>query len=601
MFGFAMSTRVRVCRHVAGRKSGLAMALQSRQSLLRMVRGVGVLIPGTSHSQVTERFQWSVPEVYNIGTDVCDRWAATDPDRLALIEVADNGYGPEARTSFARLKELSDRFANVLAGLGLARTRDGVPGDRVAILLSQRLETAVAHIAAFKGGHISLPLFTLFGPEALLHRLRDSGARVLVTDRASLTVIAAIRADLPALEHIFLVDGLPDGPADASLHDFAAELAATSPEFTPVRTRADDPAVIIYTSGTTGNPKGALHAHRVLLGHLPGVEISHDFLPAPDDLFWTPADWAWIGGLFDVLLPALHHGIPVVACRFGKFSATAAHDLIRRFGVRNAFLPPTAMKLMKADPASRDWSLDMRSVASGGETLGTELLDWGRKALGVTINEFYGQTECNMIVSSCGALEPPVPGVMGRPVPGHRVDVIGPDGAVLGTDAEGAIAVMAPDPVMFLGYWNNPQATEERFVTGPEGRWLVTGDRGVRRADGRLRFVGRDDDVISSGGYRIGPAEIEDCLLGHPAVQMAGVVGQPDPIRGEIVAAFITLAPGHDPSEPLRLDIADHVRKRLAAYEFPRVIHFIDDMPVTTTGKIIRARLRDMFAKGGPA
>ena len=560
-----------------------------------------MLTPGQDFREVAEGFRWSVPQFYNIGTDVCDRWAAADPGRVALIEVADNGYGAEQRTTFGQMKDLSNRFANVLAALGLARTVDGVAGDRVAILLSQRLETAVAHIAAFKGGHVSLPLFTLFGPEALLHRLRDSGARVLVTDRASLPLIDGIRGNLPALEHVFLVDGLADVPPMPGLHDFHAELAAAAPDFTPVVTRAEDPAVIIYTSGTTGNPKGALHAHRVLLGHLPGVEISHDFLPAPGDLFWTPADWAWIGGLFDVLLPALHHGIPVVACRFSKFSATAAHDLIQRFGVPNAFLPPTAMKLMKADPASRNWSLKMRSVASGGETLGTELLDWGRKALGVTINEFYGQTECNMIVSSCGALEPPVPGIMGRPVPGHRVEVIGPTGEVLADDQEGAIAVLAPDPVMFLGYWNNPKATEEKFVTGPDGRWLVTGDRGVRRPDGRLRFVGRDDDVISSGGYRIGPAEIEDCLLGHPAVQMAGVVGQPDPVRGEIVAAFITLAAGHAPSDDLRASIADHVRKRLAAYEFPRAIYFIDDMPVTTTGKIIRARLRETFSKGGTA
>ncbi|MFA5539861.1 MAG: AMP-binding protein [Gemmobacter sp.] len=548
-----------------------------------------------THPETTQAFRWRIPGFYNIGVDVCDRWARDDPDRLALIEVADDGYGAERRTSFGALREASDRFANVLAAAGLGG--DGMAaGDRVAILLPQRLETAAAHLGAFKAGCVSLPLFTLFGADALLHRLRDSGARALVTDHASLPVIAEIRAGLPALEHVFVVDGLPPEPFPG-LRDFAAECAAALAEFTPVVTRPDTPALLIYTSGTTGNPKGALHAHRVLLGHLPGVEISHDFLPAPGDLFWTPADWAWIGGLFDVLLPAWHHGIPVVACRFRKFSATAAHDLIRRFKVRNAFLPPTALKMMKADPASRDWALEMRSVASGGETLGTELLDWGRRALGATINEFYGQTECNMIVSSCAALEPPVPGVMGRPVPGHAVEVIDPEtGAALPDDTEGAIAVLAPDPVMFLGYWNNPEATEAKFVTGPAGRWLVTGDRGVRRPDGRLRFVGRDDDVISSGGYRIGPAEIEDCLIGHPAVQMAGVVGQPDPIRGEIVAAFVTLAPGFAPSDELRAGIAEHVRSRLAAYEYPRAIHFIDDMPTTTTGKIIRAKLRERAA-----
>lgn len=547
-------------------------------------------------AETRDAFVWTIPERYNIGVDVCDRWAETDPDRLALIEVDDDGYGAERRMSYAELRAASNRFAGVLAGCGLGG--DGrTAGDRVAILLPQRLETAVAHIAAFKAGCVSLPLFTLFGPDALLHRLRDSGARALVTDRASLALIAAIRADLPALAHVFVVDGLPADPVPG-LRDFQADCAAATEHFTPVATGADTPAVLIYTSGTTGNPKGALHAHRVLLGHLPGVEISHDFLPAAGDLFWTPADWAWIGGLFDVLLPALHHGIAVVACRFRKFSARAAHDLICRFGVRNTFLPPTALKMMKADPDSAGWALGLRSVASGGETLGSELLEWGRAALGATINEFYGQTECNMIVSACGVLETPVNSVMGRPVPGHVVDVINPEtGTPVDDEVEGALAVLSPDPVMFLGYWNRPDATAEKFVTGPAGRWLITGDRGVRRADGRLRFVGRDDDVISSGGYRIGPAEIEDCLIAHPAVQMAGVVGQPDPLRGQIVAAFVTLAPGHAPSDALRAEIADHVRSRLAAYEYPRAIHFLDQLPTTTTGKIIRAKLRELAAK----
>ncbi len=540
-----------------------------------------------SYAATMSAFHWDIPEHYNIGVDVCDRWAAADPARIALIEVGEDGYGPARETSFAELRAASNRFANVLRGLGLGG--DGVSaGDRVAILLPQRRETAIAHIAAFKAGCVSLPLFTLFGPEALLHRLRDSGARVLVTDHASLPMIAEIRAELPDLETVFTVDG----PA-AGAQDFDAALAAAPEDFTPVASRANAPALLIYTSGTTGNPKGALHAHRVLLGHLPGVEMSHDFLPQPGDRIWTPADWAWIGGLLDVLLPALHHGVPVVACRFRKFSARAAADLIRRFGVRNAFLPPTALKLMKADPESAGWALDMRSVASGGEPLGAQRLEWGRQALGVTINEFYGQTECNMVVSSCGALEAPENGLMGWPVPGHRVDVIDETTAArLPDGVEGAIAILAPDPVMFLGYWQQPVATAEKFVIGPEGRWLVTGDRGLRRPDGRLMFKGRADDIISTGGYRVGPAEIEDCLIAHPAVAMAGVVGQPDPLRGEIVAAFLKLRAGAQDSPALREDIAAHVRTRLAAYEYPRAIYVVDELPVTTTGKIIRGALR---------
>jgi len=542
-----------------------------------------------SYAATVAAFHWDIPEYFNIGWDVCDRWAESDPDRVALIEVAEDGYGAVRETNFAELRGLSNRFANVLRGLGLGG--DGVEaGDRVAILLPQRRETVVAHVAAFKAGCISLPLFTLFGPEALLHRLRDSGARVLVTDHASLPLVEGIRDQLPDLEVIFTVDG-PAAAGDAQ--DFDAALAAASDAFTPVRSLANAPALLIYTSGTTGNPKGALHAHRVLLGHLPGVEMSHDFLPQPQDCIWTPADWAWIGGLLDVLLPALHHGVPVVACRFRKFSAKAAADLIRRFKVRNAFLPPTALKMMKADPLSADWALEMRSVASGGEPLGAQLLDWGRKALGVTINEFYGQTECNMVISCCAALDAPENGVMGWPVPGHRVDVIDETSAERLPDGEeGAIAILAPDPVMFLGYWNQPVATAAKFLIGPEGRWLVTGDRGLRRPDGRLVFKGRNDDIISTGGYRVGPAEIEDCLIAHPAVAMAGVVGQPDPLRGEIVAAFLMLRDGHTDCAELRDEIAAHVRTRLAAYEYPRAIYVVEALPVTTTGKIIRGELR---------
>ncbi|OOY12742.1 AMP-dependent synthetase [Thioclava marina] len=546
-----------------------------------------MLSRGKDYAATRAAFRWEIPERYNIGVDVCDKWAAADPDRIALIEVEEDGYGAVRETTFAELRAASNRFANVLASIGVGGNGKDA-GDRVAILLPQRRETAIAHIAAFKAGCVSLPLFTLFGPEALLHRLRDSGARVLVTDPASYEMIVGLRADLPDLQTIFVTDGGADGA-----EDFDAALAGASPEFTPVDTSAETPGVLIYTSGTTGNPKGALHAHRVLLGHLPGVEMSHDFLPQEGDRIWTPADWAWIGGLLDVLLPALHHGVPVVACRFRKFSAQAAADLIRRLKVRNAFLPPTALKMMKADPESLNWDLQMRSVASGGEPLGTQLLDWGRKALGVTINEFYGQTECNMVVSSASSLDAPEPGAMGWPVPGHEVAIVDNlTGERLPEGAEGAIAVRAPDPVMFLGYWNLPEATETKFVTGPEGRWLLTGDRGVSGSGGRLRFKGRDDDIISTGGYRVGPAEIEDCLISHPAVQMAGVVGQPDPLRGEIVAAFVTLCPGHSESEALREDLAQHVRARLAKYEYPRAIYVIDDMPVTTTGKIIRNALR---------
>ena len=552
-----------------------------------------MLTKGQDYTSTVAGFRWDIPARYNIGVDICDRWAAADPDRLALIDVTEGAgnAGTRAEYTFGALKEASDRLANALAALGVSRGGGGLP-DRGGGLLPQRVDTALAHIAVTKMGCISIPLFTLFGPEALAHRLGNSGARVVITDAAGAAKLAPLRAGLPDLAHVISVEG-----AGLGVLGLADLCAAASADFTAADTLAEDPAILIYTSGTTGNPKGALHAHRVLPGHLPGVEISHDFLPQPGDRIWTPADWAWIGGLLDVLMPALHHGVPVVACRFAKFTGRAAADLIRAEGIRNVFLPPTALKIMRADADLGP--LNLRSVGSGGETLGGELIDWGRRVLGATINEFYGQTECNMIVSACAALEEPAPGVMGRPVPGHRVAVIEPaTGAVLASGQEGTIAVLAPDPVMFLGYLNDPVATEAKFVTGPEGRWLLTGDRGQMEPDGRLRFIGRDDDVIGSAGYRIGPAEVEDCLLRHPAVRLAGVVGAPDPIRGAVVVAFVTLAEGFVPSDALADEIAQHVKARLAAHEYPRRVYFIDAMPMTTTGKIIRNRLREMAAAG---
>jgi acetyl-CoA synthetase len=540
-----------------------------------------------TYAEAVRDFAWDVPEFYNLGVDVCDRWAEADPDRLAIIDV--DARGRRRDHSFGDLLESASRLANALEGMGVGRHAEGV-GDRVAVLLPQRVETAVAHVAAARMGCVSIPLCTLFGEEALLHRLRDSGAKAVITDAPNAAKVAAIRDRLPDLRIVLSVDGADDAAAS-----YQAACADRPAEHAPRRTRADDPAILIYTSGTTGNPKGALHAHRVLPGHLPGVEISHDFLPRPGDRLWTPADWAWIGGLLDVLLPGLHHGVPVVACRFAKFEARAAFDLIRDHAIRNVFLPPTALKIMRQLPEAASYGLRLRSVASGGETLGQELLAWGRDVFGATINEFYGQTECNMIVSSCAALDPPRPGSMGRAVPGHDVAVGDPaTGETADPGAEGTIAVRAPDPVMFLGYWNDDDATRGKFVDGPDGRWLLTGDRGTRDAEGWFRFLGRDDDVIGSAGYRIGPAEVEDCLLAHPAVRMAGVVGRPDPIRGQVVAAYVVPSDGFAPSDELAQEIAGHVKSRLAAYEYPRVVRFVEEMPMTTTGKIVRRTLRDL-------
>jgi acetyl-CoA synthetase len=534
------------------------------------------------YAELARSFVWDVPHRYNIGVDVCDRHAG-DPARVALIVEEEDGT--VRRFTFAEMRRLTNRLCNVLTTHGLRR------GDRLAVLLPQSPETAIGHVAGFKAGLVTIPLFALFGEEALEYRLGDSGARVLVTDAAGYAKVAPLRGHLPGLELVLCIDGAPEGTVN-----FHEALAEASDEFTPADTGPDDPAVIIYTSGTTGNPKGALHGHRVLLGHLPGVELPHEFFPQPGDLFWTPADWAWIGGLFDVLMPAWHHGVPVLAHRFRKFDPHEAVELMKRHGVRNVFLPPTAIKLMRRAGVTGE-GLKLRTVASGGETLGSELLEWGRSVFGVTINEFYGQTECNLVVGNAAAHLGFRAGSMGRAIPGHRVEVIDGRGEVAPAGTVGAIAIHRPDPVMFLGYWNREEATREKFT----GDWLVTGDLGRKDEDGFFWYVGRDDDVITSGGYRIGPAEVEECLIRHPAVAMAAVIGVPDPIRTEIVKACVVLRAGVEPSDDLAREIQEFVKVRLAAHEYPREVAFVAELPMTVTGKVMRRVLRTQAAEEAAA
>jgi len=536
-----------------------------------------MLTPLSDYRKLCDAFRWEVPSHYNIGVDICDKWAH-EPNRLALIYENDSGQVREY--TFRELKQQSNRLANGLKAKGI-----GI-GDRVGILLPQRPETAISHISLYKQGAIAIPLFTLFGTDALAYRLANSGASGVITDAANLHKILAIRDRLPRLRVVVATDGdAPDG-----VIDFDDLMAGGSDTLTPVQTRADDPALIIYTSGTTGPPKGALHAHRVLLGHLPGVEFPHNFFPREGDRFWTPADWAWIGGLIDVLFPSWHHGVPVVAHRARKFDPEAAFHLMARHRIRNTFMPPTALKLMRQVPhPHRRFQFSLRTIGSGGETLGEELLEWARRIMGVAINEFYGQTECNLVVGNCAEVMPIRAGSMGRPIPGHTVAVVDADGRRLPAGEVGEIAVRRPDPVMFMEYWKNPDATTGKFI----GDWGLTGDLARRDEDGYLWFVGRKDDLITSAGYRIGPAEIEDCIMKHPAVSMVAVIGRPDPLRTEIVKAFVVPADGSDASDETARDIQSFVKQRLAAHEYPREIEFTDRLPMTATGKIMRRELRD--------
>jgi len=530
------------------------------------------------YSRLYAEFVWKIPQFYNIASDVCDRWAALDPQRPAVYDVAADG-GVKTFT-FGDLRARSNRMARVLRRHGVQRL------DRIAIMLPQGADVAVAHFGIYKIGAVALPLASVFGVDALTYRIANSGAKAVITNAAGVGKLAHIRAALPDLELVFSVDGADF--AQGAL-DLEAELARESDEFTPEVTGPDDPALMIYTSGTTGQPKGALHGHRVLLGHLPGFQVSHEFFPKAGDLMWTPADWAWAGGLLNALLPSLHFGVAVVARKFDKFDADEAFALMQNMRVRNAFIPPTALRMMRAVKSPRaKYALNLRSIGSAGESLGAEPLYWGREQLGLTINEFYGQTECNYVLGSCGALGIVKPGAIGKVLPGHKVAVIRPDGTACTPDEPGIIAISRPDPVMFLGYHGQQQATHDKFI----GDWMTTGDQGLMDAQGYVQFFGRDDDVITSSGYRIGPGEIEDCLMRHPAVLIAAAVGKPDALRTEIVKAFCVLREGFAESAELAADIQAFVRERLSAHEYPREIAFVGELPLTTSGKVIRRLLR---------
>lgn len=525
-----------------------------------------------SYREIYDAFRWNVPQRFNIATACCDRWAA-DPDRVALIHEQPDGQ--VRRYTFAELRELSNRCANMLVGLGLQRN------DRVLLLLGQRPETAILHLAAWRAGMISVLCSVLFGADAVSYRVQTSGAKVVITDDANLDKAIEVAGDA----RVLCVDG---GRGEAA--DFWALLREGAGTFATVDTDADDPAFLLFTSGTTGPAKGALHAHRSLLGHMPCIEMQHDFFPQPGDVMWSASDWAWIAGLMDVLMPSWFHGVPVLAFRSVGFDPEQAFHMIAKHDVTNTLLVPTMIRLMKQVPNPRSrYELKVRSLISGGEAVGPEIIEWTQDALGIRINEVFGQTECNLVLGHNAALMAPKPGSLGQPIPGHVGAIVDDAGNELPAGEVGQIAFRRPDPVMLLEYWNNPVATWDKFA----GDWLLTGDLGVRDEDGYFWYRSRADDVITSAGYRIGPGEIEEALLRHPAVRLAAAIGVPDAVRTESIKAFLVLAEDQQPTDALAQEIREFVKTRLARHEYPRDIEFVDALPTTTTGKIMRRELRE--------
>ncbi len=554
---------------------------------------------------IHQAFGWKVPKRFNMAQACCGRWAAdaATARRVAIREhVAGRGLGQS--WTFGQLQTAANRLSRVLQAQGLQR------GDRVAIVLPQRFETAVAYMAVLQMGAVAMPLSMLFGPEALSFRINDSQARVAVCDESTLQALQQARPDCPGLQTLI---GVGQAGALADL-DYAQAVSSQAASFKAVSTLAEDPAVLIYTSGTTGNPKGALIPHRALIGNLTGFVCSQNWFGFdPFDasrpskaVFWSPADWAWTGGLMDALLPSLYFGRPIVAFN-GRFSPEAAFEILQSHGVTHTFLFPTALKaMMKAVPdVKARYKLKLQAMMSAGEAVGDAVFAYVQQQMGVTVNEMFGQTEINYVVGNCTRLWPAKPGSMGKGYPGHQVAVIDEAGQLCPPGTPGEVAVNRfdvhghPDPVFFLGYWNNDKATQAKYT----GHWCRTGDMAVADEDGYLWYQGRTDDMFKAAGYRIGPGEIENCLVKHPAVQNAAVVPKPDADRGAVVKAYVVLSPDWLARRPtgsgqasfddeVRRELQAHVKGLLAPYEYPKEIEFIDQLPMTTTGKVQRRVLR---------
>jgi len=537
-----------------------------------------------SYEQLVESFEWEVPEEFNVATYICDRWAEADPDRVALY-IKDDPRGQEEYT-FGEIRTAADRLANYLETQGIER------GDRVGVNVPQKAEAVIGHVAVWKLGAVSVPLSTLFGTEGLRYRLEDCGAQACLVDESTIDVYRSVEDDLDDIGTVLTVGDVD--PADGET-EFWDALEGHSDEFETVTTAAEDDLTIFYTSGTTGDPKGVRHAHRMHLGHLPLFSAWFISLElTDDDVYWTPASWTWMGGLGIVVLPAMYYGKPTVGWN-EQFEGEDVFELVETYGITNFWIPPTALRMMQQnEEAAEGRELSgVRTISSGGESLGQNIVDWVKDTFaGADIHEGYGQTEANMIVGSCEPLGVQRQGKIGKAAPGHEVTILDMETAepTVEPGEVGEIGVKYDgDPACFKEYWNKPEKTEGKVENG----WLLTEDLGTADEDGYIKFVSRKDDVIISSGYRIGPEEIEDSLAGHDAVADAGVIGVPDEERGEVAKAYVTLAEGFEPSESLTEELQQHVKDRLAKYEYPRHIEFIDELPKTATGKIKRADLED--------
>jgi acetyl-CoA synthetase len=524
-----------------------------------------------------EEADWDAPDSLNIAHEVCDRHASANPDRVALRYAGTDGEREEL--TFGELAEQSNRFANVLA-------ENIDPGDRVFSYMPRIPEHYVALIGTLKAGGVWGSVNERFGPDGISYRLADCDASVVITTSDNRDTISSALNDVPSVEQVISV-GDEKNEEDIDYHE---AVDGASDTFETVQTSGEDNALLYYTSGTTGPAKGVLHKHRWVVGVAATQRYAADL--QDDDLYWSTADLGWLTGPINTL-GAWFWGSHQFTYE-GEFDPEAWADLLDEFPITVLFSVPTAYRMLREHEEVLDGvDLDLRHALSIGEPLSAGVVEWGEKALGVTILDTYGQTETgNMIINNYPTMDVR-PGSMGKPLPDITATVVDPEtGEEVEPGETGVIAQHGDYPCFFSGYWEQPEKTEACFV-GEDDQWYLSGDLGHLDEDGYFWFEGRADDVIISSGYRIGPFEVESSLGEHPAVAEGAVVPKPDKERGNIVKAYIVLSEGNQASTELGEDIKQHVREELAAHEYPREIEFTEELPKTVTGKIRRTELRD--------
>lgn len=527
--------------------------------------------------EIYEYFEWDIPEIYNVCDDILEQ--KKEMEKVAIYY--DRSQHPNVNYTYSEISNKVDMLAKGLNSLGIE------PGDSVGVALSQQPETLITHLAAYKIGAVTVPMSVLTGVESMKYRIKEADISTVITTQTFQRKLKDIDSQL---EHVIAIDN------ENSSSDLEQLIQNTTGELPTFNTRSDDPCLILFTSGTTGDPEGVVHAHECFLSHHASFRFMHDF-PADDSVVFTPADWSWVAGLFNTVLPAWRDGLSVVGYDAKGFNPKRVFQILEDYSVTHTMLTPTMLRMLREEVAMPkvEYDLSLDVIVTGGEPTTKSLFTWVDEAFdGVTMNEHYGQTEADLLLVNSRSMKTRKQGSLGRPSPGHRVDIIDDKGNVKETGEIGKIGVKSPDPVLMKRYLNSPEKTNDSYI----GDWFDTGDLGYKDEDGHFWFAGREDDLIITSGYRVSPVEIEDKLTQHEMVKKAVVFATEDDIRGEIITAVIQPSQVKSEYDDPQQAIKTYIKSELAKYKHPREIFFVDQFPTTSSDKVDRSKLKTRFNAG---